>query len=147
MARLMVCFVPSLNLPTALIGRVEPVATPTAVAPVCGAGVSAMDVSEAALTTSGAFPVVPPKEACICVVPAATPVATPFGVVLETVAVAGVVLVQFASRVMSCCVLSLNTPGPRRDDGKRSDGLTDSRLGLTYRIDLDARYACVGHDQ
>ena len=103
-ARLMGCFDPSLNVPIAIIGRVEPIATPAV------PGVSAMDVSEAAVTPSGAAPVVPPKEACIWVVPKATAVATPFGVVLETVAAAGVVLVQFASTVMSCCVLSLNTP-------------------------------------
>src|SRR5690242_5184512 len=39
-ARLMGCFDVSLNVPTAIIGRVEPTATPTPVAGACGAGVS-----------------------------------------------------------------------------------------------------------
>jgi len=103
-ARLMGCFDPSLNVPTAIIGRIEPVATPDV------PGVSAMDVSEAAVTPSGAVPVVPLKEACIWVVPRATAVTTPFGVTVETVAAEGVVLVQVASTVMSCVVWSLNTP-------------------------------------
>jgi hypothetical protein len=70
--------------------------------------VIAIPVSEAVLTVSGACPVVPLKEACTWVVPAATAVTTPFGATVETVAVAGTELAQVASAVMSCLVPSLN---------------------------------------
>ena len=103
-ARGIVCFDPSLKVPTALSWRVEPIATPDV------AGVSVIDVGEAELTIRFAVPVSAPRTASIWVAPAATPVATPFGVELDTVAAPGLVLAQVASTVRSCVVPSLNVP-------------------------------------
>ncbi len=99
------CVVPSLKVPTACNASVELWASPAL------AGVTAIDVSVAELTFSGADPLTAPKVAEIVGEPAATAVATPtLPDALLMVANAVLLLDHTTSCVMFCVLESLKVP-------------------------------------
>ncbi len=104
------CVVPSLKVPTACSASVESCVGVLGASPAL-AGVTAIEVSVAELTFSGADPPTPPKVAEIVGEPAATAVATPtLPDALLMVANAVLLLDHTTSCVMFCVLASLKVP-------------------------------------